>query len=123
MLGSSKLTAFVATTDAGRAREFYDGVLGLRLVSDDEFAMVFDANGTPLRVVKVQQVTPAPYTVIGWRVADIGAMVRGLGAKGVAFERFDGMGQDELGVWSAPGGGKVAWFRDPDGNLLSVTEA
>src|SRR5690348_1119885 len=110
MLGSSKLTAFVATANPERAREFYEDVLGLRLVSDDQFATVFDANGTPLRIAKVQELTPAPYTVLGWHVTDIAAVVRGLAAKGVAFERYEGMGQDELGVWSAPGGGKVAWF-------------
>jgi catechol 2,3-dioxygenase-like lactoylglutathione lyase family enzyme len=122
MLSASKVTAFVATADAQRARAFYEGVLGLRLLSDDHVALVFDANGTPLRVAKVQQLSPAPYTVLGWTVADISATVRGLAAKGVAFERYEGMAQDELAIWSPPGGGKVAWFKDPDGNLLSVTE-
>ena len=77
MLGSSKLTAFVATANPERAREFYEDVLGLRLVSDDQFATVFDANGTPLRIAKVQELTPAPYTVLGWHVTDIAAVVRG----------------------------------------------
>ena len=121
LLSGSKLTAFAAAVDGSRARALYEGVLGLRLISDDQFALVFDANGTPLRIAKVQTLTPAPYTVLGWTVADIAEVARGLGAKGVVFERYEGMQQDDLGVWSAPDGGKVAWFRDPDGNLLSVT--
>ena len=122
MLGSCELTAFVATADAERARAFYEGVLGLRSVADEPFALVFDANGTSLRISKVQSVAAAPYTVLGWEVSDIAAVVRGLGEKGVMFERFPGMEQDELGVWASPGGAKVAWFKDPDANLLSVTE-
>ncbi len=121
MLGSSELTAFVAISDAVRARAFYEGVLGLRLVAEDPYALVFDANGTPLRLPKVQAVTAAPYTVLGWNVADIAAMVRALVAKGVRFERYEGMEQDELGVWNS-GIAKIAWFRDPEGHTLSLTE-
>ena len=123
MLGSSDLVAFAASADLSRARAFYEGVLGLPVLDQDDFACVFDANGTMLRVTAVREVSPAGYTVLGWRVADIEAAVRGLSARGVAFSRFDGMDQDDTGIWTSPGGAKVAWFTDPDGNLLSLTQA
>lgn len=122
MLSTSHLVAFVSTAQPDRARAFYQGVLGLTLVSDDPFALVFDANGVTLRVSKTQSLTPAPHTVLGWRVADVRAVVSALGGKGVATERFPGLAQDELGIWTAPGGARVAWFKDPDGNLLSATQ-
>jgi catechol 2,3-dioxygenase-like lactoylglutathione lyase family enzyme len=112
----------VATTDAARARTFYEGVLGLRLVADEPFALVFDLAGVMLRVAKVEQFAPQPFTVLGWRVSDVVAAVSALSRKGVAFERFPGMDQDELGVCAFPDGGRVAWFKDPDGNLLSLTQ-
>jgi catechol 2,3-dioxygenase-like lactoylglutathione lyase family enzyme len=114
--------AFLPTTDAERARLFYAGVLGLRLVSDDEFALIFDLAGTMLRLVRVGAFTPQPFTVLGWEVADLDAAMRGLSRAGVAFERFDGIEQDELGAWAAPGGARIAWFKDPDGNLLSLSQ-
>ena len=122
MLGSSDLVAFAASADLHRARAFYEGVLGLAVVEQDDFACVFDANGTMLRVTAVREVSPAGYTVLGWRVADIEAAAAGLSARGVAFSRFDGMEQDDNGIWTSPGGGKVAWFTDPDGNVLSLTQ-
>ena len=122
MLGSSDLVAFAASADLPRARAFYEGVLGLPVVEQDDFACVFDANGTMLRVTAVREVSPAGYTVLGWRVADIEAVVAGLSARGVAFSRFDGMEQDDNGIWTSPGGSKVAWFTDPDGNVLSLTQ-
>lgn len=122
MLASAKIVAFVATSDQARAKAFYGGTLGLPLISEDGFALVFDAHGTPLRVVVVRELTPAPYTVLGWDVDDIAATVRGLAAAGVRFERYPGMEQDDLGIWSSPGGAKVAWFKDPDGNVLSVSQ-
>ena len=122
MLGSSDLVAFAASADLPRARAFYEGVLGLAVVEQDDFACVFDANGTMLRVTAVREVSPAGYTVLGWRVADIEAVVAGLSARGVAFSRFDGMEQDDNGIWTSPGGSKVAWFTDPDGNVLSLTQ-
>jgi len=122
MLESSNLVAFAATADPSRARAFYEQVLGLRVVEQNDFACVFDANGTMLRVTTVPAVARPGYTVLGWRVADIEAAARGLEAKGVTFTRYDGMGQDENGVWTAPGGDKVAWFTDPDGNTLSLTQ-
>jgi len=121
MLGSAKLVAFVSTTDAARSRAFYEGTLGLRFVSDEPYALVFDANGTMLRVQKVERVTVASGTTLGWHVTDIASEVRALSGRGVTFERYEGMQQDELGIW-AQGGGKVAWFKDPDGHVLSLTE-
>jgi catechol 2,3-dioxygenase-like lactoylglutathione lyase family enzyme len=116
------MIAFVATADAEAARLFYEHTLGLRLVADEPVALVFDANGTPLRISKVEHVTVAPYTVLGWRVDDVAGIVRDLGDRGVAFERYPGFQQDEFGIWNAPGGARIAWFKDPDGNLLSVVQ-
>ena len=124
MLANSSIVAFVATTDPSRAKAFYRDVLGLLLISEDEYALVFDAHGTMLRVAIVGEIVLAPYTVLGWQVSDIAATVRGLAAKGVKFERYPWMEQksEDLGIWSAPSGAKVAWFKDPDGNLLSVSQ-
>lgn len=123
MLGSRDIVAFVATTDPDRARAFYRDVLGLRLTAEDGFALMFDAHGTMLRVVKVRQFAPQPFTVLGWHVDDdIAAAAAALASAGVTFERFPGMEQDALGVWTSPGGSKVAWFRDPDGNTLSLSQ-
>src|SRR6266542_2996125 len=116
-----QLVAFVATSDAARSRRFYENVLGLPLISDEAFALIFDAHGTLLRIQKVDAVAPAPYTVLGWASRDIDADVRALAGKGVAFERYEGMEQDSAGIWRAPDGAKVAWFKDPDGNLLSLS--
>lgn len=121
-LGSRKLVAFIATLDPKRAKEFYGRVLGLRLASEDNFGMVFDANGTTLRVSVVRELVPAGYTVLGWLVPNLQETVRELISRSVVFQRFEGLEQDDLGIWSAPGGAKVAWFRDPDGNTLSVTQ-
>ena len=121
MLRNCEIVAFAATTDGSRARAFYEGVLGLRLVEDSPFAVVFDANGTSLRVAKVDALTPQPFTILGWEVPDVAAAVDGLAARGVVFERFEGMGQDERGIWASPGGAELAWFKDPDGNLLSIS--
>jgi catechol 2,3-dioxygenase-like lactoylglutathione lyase family enzyme len=118
MLGSAKLVAFTATRDIECAKAFYCGVLGLRLVSEDPFALVFDANGRMLRVSKVAEVSVAPYTVLGWDVPDITSTVRGLTNAGVAFERFPGMTQDEFGIWTSPNGSRVAWFKDPGGEFV-----
>jgi catechol 2,3-dioxygenase-like lactoylglutathione lyase family enzyme len=121
MLANSPIIGFVATSDPSRAKAFYRDVLGLLLISEDEYALVFDAHGTMLRVVIAAEVVQAPYTVLGWRVDDVGAMVRGLAAKGVKFECYPWLEQDDLGIWCAPSGVKVAWFKDPDGNVLSVS--
>ena len=122
MLGSSDVIAFAAATDLDRARAFYEEALGLPLVGQNEIACVFDANGTMLRVTAVPEVSRAGYTVLGWRVTDIAAAARDLAARGVVFIRYDGMDQDGDGVWTTPGGDQVAWFADPDGNILSLTQ-
>jgi len=115
MLESSEVVAFVAAADLTRARGFYEGKLGLCVVEQNDFACVFDANGTMLRVTAVPAVSPAGVT-------DIEATAAGLAALGVEFRRYDGMDQDEHGIWTTPGGEKVAWFTDPDGNTLSLTQ-
>lgn len=124
VLSTSKLTAFIGVRDPDRAKGFYRDRLGLTLVSDElPFALVFDADGTMLRVTIVHQVVAAPYTVLGWQVADIAETVESLQRRGVHFERFPGLNdQHELGIWTAPGGTKIAWFKDPDGNLLSIAQ-
>ena len=122
MLKSQPIIAFVATTDPRRAKSFYVKTLALRLVSEDDFALVFDAGGTMLRVAVVKTLRPAGYTVLGWIVADIAKAVRDLVKRGVDFQRYEGMSQDDLGIWSSPSGARVAWFTDPDGNTLSLTE-
>ncbi len=123
MLGSTHIVAFVPTKDSEKAKAFYEGVLGLRFVSDDGFALVFDANGIMVRVAKVPpQFTPAQFTILGWQVTGIEKVVAGLQAKGVQFERYGFLKQDKLGIWTAPSGDKVAWFKDPDGNVLSVSQ-
>jgi catechol 2,3-dioxygenase-like lactoylglutathione lyase family enzyme len=123
MLNDAKPVCFVATAKADAAKKFYRDALGLSLVEDSPFAIVFDANGTTLRVQKVQSVSPAGYTALGWEVDDIQAMVERLSKKGVRFERYEGMPQDKSGVWTSPSGAYVAWFKDCDGNTLSITQA
>ena len=122
LLEANDLIAFVATRDLERAGAFYRDVLGLAPLEETPIAWVLSAHGTTLRVTLVDGFAPPPYTVLGWRVPDVHASVAGLAARGVAFERFEGMGQDDDGVWTAPSGDRVAWFKDPDGNLLSLTE-
>ena len=122
MLASSPIMAFVATQDPTHAKTFSRDVLQLKLVSDDPFALVFDANGTTLRVTKVKEVRVAPYTVLGWEVSDITAAIRDLMARGVTFEKVKGFPQDDDGVCTFPDGTKVAWCKDPDGNTLSLTQ-
>lgn len=122
MLGEQRLVAFVATTSAERAKAFYGDALGLRLQSEDPYALVFDAHGTMLRVQKVAMVQPPPDTVLGWDVADIARAVQALTVRGVPFERVPGLEQDELGIWTTPDGSRVAWFKDPEGHFLSLTQ-
>jgi catechol 2,3-dioxygenase-like lactoylglutathione lyase family enzyme len=122
MLGSINIIAFVPTTDFNKARAFYEGLLGLRFVKDDGFALVLDANGIMIRVAKAPEFKPAQFTILGWQVPDIEKMVADLEKRGVHFERFGFFEQDKLGIWTAPTGDKVAWFKDPDGNILSVSQ-
>jgi len=122
MLGSISLVAFVPITDSQKARAFYEGVLGLKFVKDDGFALVLDANGIVIRAAKMKEFTPAQFTILGWQVSDVESVVRGLAEKGVHFEVFGFFKQDGLGIWTSPTGDKVAWFKDPDGNTLSVSQ-
>ena len=121
-LNTATLVGFVATAEPLAARRFYEGVLGLRLVEDSPFALVFAAGATTVRVQKVESVTAAAYTALGWEVEDISAAVEALSNRGVKFEHFPGMSQDDAGVWRTPDGSSVAWFRDPDGHTLSLTQ-
>ncbi len=122
MLSKSKIVAFVPIKDSARARAFYEDILGLRFVTDDLFALVLDANGTTVRMAKLKDFTPAQYTILGWEVSNIQDAADSLSKKGVVFERYDWIQQDRLGIWAAPGGAQVAWFKDPDGNVLSISE-
>jgi catechol 2,3-dioxygenase-like lactoylglutathione lyase family enzyme len=122
MLGNSPIVAFVGVSDAARARSFYRDTLGLRMVSEDEFALVFDVQGTMLRVTPAGKIKPAQYTVLGWAVKNISTTARSMVSAGVTFERYGFLEQDDLGIWTAPGGAKVAWFKDPDGNVLSISQ-
>lgn len=122
VLGTSDLIAVIATADLRRARPFYENVLGLTLIDHNEAACTFSAHGTLLRVTAVRQVARTGYTVLGWRVTDIAATVSRLAACGVTFRRYEGMDQDRDGIWITPNGDKVAWFTDPDGNTLSLTQ-
>ena len=122
MLGSSDLVALIGVTDLEQARAFYCGVLGLTAVGQDSHAVTVDAHGTLLRLTGVGTLTPAPYSVLAWRVGDIGSAVDELAGRGVVFARYDSVEQDGRGVWSAPDGSKVAWFLDPDGNNLSLVQ-
>lgn len=122
MLESCDVIAFAGVADLDRARAFYEHVLGLPVTDCNDFACVFDAHGTMLRVTAVPKVAQPGYTVLGWKVPDITAVVRELAARGVMFLHYDMMDQDEDGIWTAPGGGRIAWFPDPDGNTLSLTQ-
>jgi predicted enzyme related to lactoylglutathione lyase len=121
-LSGAAIIAFVATTDLDRAHAFYGGVLGFQRTEASPYANAYDAGGTSLRVTRVERVASASYTVLGWRVDDITAAIAALGARGVAVRRIDGVDQDDDGVWTAPGGARIAWFADPDGNVLSLTQ-
>ncbi len=123
MLSNNKIVALVPITDGDKAKSFYVDKLGLKFLSDDGFAIVVDANGNMVRLTKMKEAKPQPFTVLGWETADIAGDIQELHGKGVSFERFpDHMKQDELGIWTAPDGTKVAWFKDPDGNILSLSQ-
>ena len=122
MLSSCRVIGFVPTTDAKSAREFYERKLGFQFVSDDTFALVMRAGETMIRVAKVKEFTPAAFTILGWEVQDIQAMVSWLKGRGVSFEKYPFIQDQELGIWTAPTGDRVAWFKDTDGNILSVSQ-
>jgi catechol 2,3-dioxygenase-like lactoylglutathione lyase family enzyme len=123
MLASSKITGFVPTRDSQKAREFYEGKLGFEFVSDDPFALVVRAGDNKIRVAKVpQDFKPVAFTILGWEVQSIERVVAWLKGRGVVFEKYPFIQDPELGIWTAPGGDRVAWFKDPDGNVLSVAQ-
>jgi catechol 2,3-dioxygenase-like lactoylglutathione lyase family enzyme len=117
-----RIKAFVSTVQPDKAREFYKKTLGLNLLSEDSYGIEFDANGAHLRVTFVEKLTPQPFTVLGWDTMDVASTVKSMNEKGITFERYSFIEQDDLCIWTAPGGTKVAWFKDPDGNLLSVSD-
>jgi catechol 2,3-dioxygenase-like lactoylglutathione lyase family enzyme len=123
MLESANLVAFVPVTDLVRAREFYEKSLGLHVRSADDYGCMLDSNGTTLRLARVENFERPPHTIVGWGVASIEEAVNGLVAVGVTPHRYDGMGQDDLGIWTAPSGDRVAWFSDSEGNTLSLTQS
>lgn len=122
MLDEARLVAFAPTTEMDRAREFYVGVLGLEEVETSPYALVLRSGDTTLRVTKVDRLDPQPFTVLGWTVADIKGRLAALAGHGIRALRYDGLGQDELGIWTTPGGDQIAWFKDPDGNVLSFSQ-
>lgn len=121
-LAGATLVAFLPTDDLDRSRTFFVEVVGLRLIHDDAYACTYDVGGTRLRVNLVQPFERPPHTVLGWDVAHLVDATAALTARGVTFERYDGMTQDASGIWTAPNGDLVAWFKDPDGNTLSLTQ-
>lgn len=122
MLNNASIKAFVPTTKTAEAKLFYKGILGLKLLSEDNYALEFEANGILLRIAIVSELNPHAFTVLGWNVPDISATIKSLNEKGLECKKYDFMEQDGLGVWTSPNGSKVAWFNDPDGNVLSLTE-
>jgi catechol 2,3-dioxygenase-like lactoylglutathione lyase family enzyme len=122
MLISEKLVGFLATSSPVESQRFYEEILGLQLLESSPFALVFGAGSTTIRVQKVHNVVVSGYTALGWQVRDIALTVEELSGRGVKFQRYEGMAQNEAGIWRAPDGSQVAWFKDPDGNTLSVTE-
>ena len=123
-LGPAATTvSFIVTRDREKARGFYGGILGFKQTHEDNFALVYDMNGRSLRISTLKDFEPQQHTVLGWGVPDIAATVKVLMAKGVSFNRYPGLEHDELGIWTAPGStAKIAWFLDPDGNNLSLTQ-
>ena len=113
--------AFTPVGDLGAARSFYGELLGLRVTEENPYAVVLDAGGTMLRLAQVEDRRPQPFTIAGWRVLDIGRSIDMLKDRGVDFIRYDGMDQDANGIWTTSGGDQIAWFKDPDGNTLSLT--
>jgi catechol 2,3-dioxygenase-like lactoylglutathione lyase family enzyme len=122
MLESGKMAGFLATSDYDKAREFYEGKLGFAFVSLDPYALVMEVGGHSIRISKIPNFTPRQGTVLGWEVTDIEAVARWLADRGVPPEKYPFAQDQELGIWTAPGGARVAWFKDPDGNILSVSQ-
>jgi catechol 2,3-dioxygenase-like lactoylglutathione lyase family enzyme len=120
MLASGKMVGFIPTKDYEKARAFYEGKLGFEFISLGEYALVMSIGGHKIRIAKIPNFTPLQGTILGWEVENIAAVVAWLRDKGVATEKFPFVQDHELGIWTAPTGDKVAWFKDPDGNILSV---
>ena len=123
MLEALPCTAFLGATDLDAARDFYSGILGLAVEEISDFACVLRGGGCTIRLTRVSGLRPQPFTVLGWQVSDIRVAITSLAERGVLFRHYAGMEQDDDGVWATPGGDLVAWFTDPDGNVLSVTQA
>lgn len=122
MAPPGKLIGFVPISDAKRSTVFYRDTLGLEFVADDGFALIFRSGVNMVRLAKMPQVIPAQFTILGWETMQIEDDVQSLTEKGVTFSRFGFLEQDALGIWTAPSGDKVAWFTDPDGNVLSLSQ-
>jgi len=122
MLAKSKLIGFVQTTDYEKARAFYEGKLAFAFVSLDQFALVMRAGAHMIRIVKVPKFTPVQGTILGWEVDDVPSAAAWLVEKGVAMEKYPFVQDKETGIWTTPNGDKVAWFKDPDGNILSISQ-
>jgi len=122
MLSTSRVVGFIGTVNPVEAKRFYEHSLGLELLEESPYALVFSSGDTTVRIQKVQELVTPPYTSLGWDVSDIATTVQQLTSRGVEFQRFDGLPQDDAGIWLTPDGSQVAWFRDPDGNTLSLTE-
>jgi catechol 2,3-dioxygenase-like lactoylglutathione lyase family enzyme len=122
MMSDKNLKSFIPTIMPAKAKAFYRDILGLELLSEDEYALEFNANNVLLRVTTVPEFKPNEFTILGWNVPDIAALIRLMNSKGIIFEKYGFLNQDDWGIWTAPGGSKVAWFKDPDGNLLSLTQ-
>lgn len=122
MLADKELKAFVPTVQPQKAKLFYKDILGLKLISEDDYALEFEANGVLVRVIIVPELIPQAFTILGWNIDDIYSMIKSLNKKDIFCEKYDFLEQDLLGVWVSPGGSKVAWFKDPDGNILSLTQ-
>jgi catechol 2,3-dioxygenase-like lactoylglutathione lyase family enzyme len=122
MLETANLVAFLSTARPEESRRFYQETLGLISLGEDPRTLMFDCNGITLRIQKLKTVTPGPQTVLGWQVGDLVREMHALAPKGVTFLRYDGLDQDRIGIWTAPGGTRIAWFKDPDGNVLSLSE-
>jgi catechol 2,3-dioxygenase-like lactoylglutathione lyase family enzyme len=123
MAAPGTLMGFIPTRDGDAARAFYETKVGLRFISDDQFALVFQSGPNMIRISRTGSFTPAPFTILGWQCSHIEQDVRDMSARGITFERYDYIGpQDELGIWTSPSGAKVAWFKDPDGNTLSISQ-
>lgn len=121
-LRNQTTVSFLATENATRSRDFFENVIGLEFIEETQFALVFSTGNSQLRIQKVDQLYSPPYTSMGWQVGEIETVVSNLVARGVFFEMLSGIDQDDNGIWTSPSGAKIAWFKDPDGNMLSLTQ-